>query len=148
MDLIAELARTRQQTLDRFSADVADLGRRYGPGKWSVRAILHHLADAELVYLYRIRRVISQPDQIIWATDQDAWARSLAYDSAPLDVPARVFTAARDALIETAIAHYAGSERIMCVHSLRGRLSLRELFDGVVAHNINHLDQIDVALGR
>ncbi len=75
--LMRQLERTRDETMGYFSLGDADLARTYGPGKWSVRFILHHLADSETVFLYRIRRVVSEPGQVIWVYDQDAWARGL-----------------------------------------------------------------------
>jgi hypothetical protein len=56
--LIGELERTRDETLRYFSIGESDLARTYSPGKWSVRYILHHLTDSELVYMERLRRVI------------------------------------------------------------------------------------------
>ena len=43
--LIRELERTRDETLGYFSLGDSDLARTYGPGKWSVRFLLHHLTD-------------------------------------------------------------------------------------------------------
>lgn len=59
MSLIQNLERTKASTLHYFALNAADLDKTYGPGKWSVRYILHHLADADSVMDDRIRRVIS-----------------------------------------------------------------------------------------
>src|ERR1035438_8535170 len=42
------------------------------PGKWSVRQIVAHLADAELVGAHRFRQVIAEDNPTIIAYDQDA----------------------------------------------------------------------------
>jgi hypothetical protein len=73
--LLRELERTRDETLDYFSLDPRDLARAYRPGKWSVRYILHHLADNETVFFERIRRALSEPRPVVWVMDQDAWAK-------------------------------------------------------------------------
>lgn len=57
--LIADLEATRDETLRYFSLGEDQLAKTYGPGKWSVRYILHHLCDSETVLYDRIRRVIS-----------------------------------------------------------------------------------------
>ena len=49
------------------------------PGKWSIRQIVAHLADAELVGAQRFRQVIAEDDPKILAFDQEAWARNLDY---------------------------------------------------------------------
>ena len=48
-------------------------------GKWSIRQIVAHLADTELVHAHRYRQVIAEQDPTLIAFDQDAWARSLDY---------------------------------------------------------------------
>jgi hypothetical protein len=45
MQLIHDLTTTRNETLKYFDLGEEDLERTYGPGKWSVRFLLHHLAE-------------------------------------------------------------------------------------------------------
>src|SRR5262252_4261261 len=49
------------------------------PGKWSIRQIIAHLADAELVGAHRLRQVVAEDNPTLIAFDQDAWARNLDY---------------------------------------------------------------------
>ena len=49
------------------------------PGKWSIRQITAHVADAELVYAHRFRQVIAEENPTLIPFDQDAWARNLDY---------------------------------------------------------------------
>ena len=83
MNLIGQLEGTCSETLKFFEFTDSELGMRYGPGKWSVRELLHHLCDAETVFFDRIRRVISEPSPVIWAFDPDAW---LGYMDRPLQL--------------------------------------------------------------
>src|ERR1043166_6689771 len=48
-------------------------------GKWSIRQIVAHLADAELVGAHRMRQVIAEDNPPLVAFDQDAWTRNLDY---------------------------------------------------------------------
>jgi len=70
MDIVTRLEAARDQTLRYFDLSNELLERNYGSGKWSVRFILHHLADAETVLFDRIRRVLSEPKQVLWAFDR------------------------------------------------------------------------------
>src|SRR6266566_7012277 len=97
VELIRELERTRDETLKGFSLEPRDLARTYAPGKWSVGYILHHLSDSETVFFDRIRRVLSEPRQVLWVMDQDAWARGLDYSRVPLDISRRVYESVRNA---------------------------------------------------
>ncbi|HJQ21064.1 MAG TPA: DinB family protein [Gemmatimonadaceae bacterium] len=145
LDLISGLKQTREETLNYFALSDDALERSYAPGKWSVRYLLHHLADSETVLYYRIRRVLSEPNQVIWVYDQDAWARALDYATVPLEISRRVYDATREAVIYTA-RHYPGSEKIPFVHSQTGLRTLADEFEKVVTHNRHHLDQIAQAL--
>src|SRR5882724_5782347 len=49
------------------------------PGKWSIRQIMAHLADGELVGAFRLRLVIAEDNPTLTAFDQDAWTRNLDY---------------------------------------------------------------------
>ena len=147
MTFIDQLESTKAVTVARFATNGPDLERSYGPGKWTVRYLLNHLADSETVLFYRIRRVISEPKQVIWVYDQDAWAKALDYATVPLALAQRNYEAARDGIIHCARKHYEGSEHIHFVHSETGLRTLRDEFDKVVWHNEHHLEQIDKALG-
>ena len=147
MSLIQELERTRDETLTCFSLDQRDLARTYGPGKWSVTYVLHHLSDSETVFFDRIRRVLSEPRPVVWVMDQDAWAKGLDYAQLPLDVSRRVYDSVRNAIIYYAGLQYERSGHLEFVHSVDGVRTLRDEFDKVAAHNEHHLRQIRLALG-
>jgi hypothetical protein len=146
MQLIRELERTRDETLRYFSLSQDDLARSYAPGKWSVRFLLHHLSDSETVLFDRIRRVLSEPRQVLWVYDQDAWARGLDYAQLPLDISRPVYESVRGAIIYYAGLHYEGKGHLEFVHSSTGVRTLKDEFDKVASHNEHHLEQIRCAL--
>ena len=148
MDIISSLESTRDRTLQYFALSDAELERCYAPGKWSVRFILHHLADGETVLNDRIRRTISEPRQVLWAFDQDAWATRLDYSQMPLDLSRRIYEATRAGIVHLARQHYNTSGDLEFVHSETGVRTLRDEFDKVAAHNEHHLNQIELALNR
>lgn len=146
MQLIRDLEKTRDETLRCFSLDQHDLARTYAPGRWSVRFVLHHLADSETVLFDRIRRVLSEPRQVLWVFDQDAWAQGLDYSQVPLDISRRVYESVRNAIIYYAGLYYERKGHLEFVHSVTGVRTLKDEFDKVASHNEHHLDQIRLAL--
>jgi hypothetical protein len=146
MQLIRELETTRDETLQYFSLDQRDLMRTYAPGKWSVRFVLLHLADSETVLFDRIRRVLSEPRQVLWVYDQDAWAKGLDYSQVPLDISRRVYESVRNAIIYYAGMYYEQKGHLEFVHSVTGVRTLKDEFDKVASHNEHHLGQIRLAL--
>jgi hypothetical protein len=146
MRIITQLEETRDETLRFFALDEEKLARTYAPGKWPVRFILHHLADAETVLFDRIRRVLSEPRQVLWVFDQDAWAAGLDYSSVPLDISRGVYETVRNAIIYYAKVHYEQKGHLEFVHSVTGVRTLKDEFDKVASHNEHHLRQIRTAL--
>jgi DinB superfamily len=146
MHLIRDLERTRDETLRYFSLPEAELARTYAPGKWSVRYILLHLSDSETVLYDRIRRILSEPRQVIWAYNQDAWARGLDYSQVPLILGRRIYESVREAVIYFAGRFYEEKGSLEFVHSETGVRTLKDEFEKVASHNEHHLAQIRLAL--
>jgi hypothetical protein len=146
--LIKELERTRDEILSYFSLGESDLARSYAPGKWSVRYLLHHIAESEVVFRERLRRVISEPGGIAWFYDQDAWAKAIDYSTYPLELSKAVFEAVRNTNILDARRHYAKDGALEFIHSKTGLRTLKMEFDKVASHTEHHLAQIRKALGK
>ncbi|MEO5897747.1 MAG: DinB family protein [Vicinamibacterales bacterium] len=62
------------------NADEEELGAREGPGKWSAREIVHHLADSEMTAAVRVRLLLATDRPTIHGYDQDEFSRRLHYD--------------------------------------------------------------------
>ena len=146
IELLRDLQRTRDETLSYFSLADDELSRPYGPGKWSVRYLLHHLADSEVVLYDRVARIISEPRQVLWVYDQEAWAKGLDYSTRPLEISRGVYAAAREAIIYYASLHYEKDGHLEFVHSVTGVRTLKDELEKVATHNEHHLEHIRTAL--
>lgn len=111
------------------------------PGKWSVRHVLWHLADSEVVYRYRLRRAVAQEDEIV-GYDQDAWADRLRYED---ENPAEALALIR-ALRPSTVRWLRGltpEERARAgTHSERGRESVDLMIRLLAGHDLVHRNQI------
>lgn len=148
MELLTTLQSTRDRTLRYFDLSLAVLSKTYAPGKWTVQELLVHLADAEMVLLERIKRVIAEPKQVVWAFDQDRWCMALDYKNSPLSLSQALYLAARSNTIYLAERYYEPYGHQQFVHSETGIRTLRDEFDKVVWHNQNHFQQIATALNN
>jgi len=146
MDIIERLEATRDETLRHFQLGDAEMARTYGPGTWSIRFILHHLADSETVFFDRIRRVLSEGHQVLWVFNQDEWAKGLDYAQLPLELSRRIYDSVRSGIIYYARRNYQTHGHLEWVHSETGVRTLKDEFDKVAAHNQKHLEQIRRAL--
>jgi len=127
-------------------APAAHLKRRPSPDHWSIGEILAHLADAEIVTAFRIRKILSEPGSIISAYDQDLWEANLSYKARDPFQSAREFGLLRD--MNLAVLHNLTEEQWdhYGMHEERGRESVRQLVRLCAGHDINHLKQIEAIL--
>lgn len=130
--------------LDRLVRDVppAVLRRPEARGRWSVGAVLAHLADSELVWAFRLRMVLGQERPSLAGYDQDGWAANLSY--ADVDPSAAIdrFEVARqwnlallDGLPDEALDRVG-------VHAERGEESVRHMIRLYAGHDLVHVAQI------
>lgn len=146
MEIIDALTSTKERTLAYFDLPESSLDKSYAPGKWTVRQLLNHMADADTVLYDRVRRVIAEPRQVIWAFDQDRWASELDYTTFPLVINKAIYEATRNSVIYLAEKFYNSHGSNSFVHSETGVRTLKDEFDKIAWHNEHHLEQIEKAL--
>jgi uncharacterized damage-inducible protein DinB len=72
---------------------------RYAEGKWSVKEVLGHLADAERVFSYRLLRVARADSTPLAGFDENAWAAVAPYHLRPIADLATELLAVRGATL-------------------------------------------------
>jgi uncharacterized damage-inducible protein DinB len=129
------------QAVNGLSA--AALDHKPAPGKWSIRQILAHLADTEMVMSTRFHWAAAEPGKAITGFDQDRWAATGKYDRVPLELSLTTFTAARHWTLEF-IRRLSPQEcdAAFVQHEERGKESLQRLLVMIAGHDLNHLKQI------
>lgn len=125
-------------------ANDATLHYKPAPDKWSILEVLGHLADAEIVYGYRIRQVIADKQPTFAPIDQDDWARHLDYASAsPSELLALYAASRRGNLRVLNLVSPDQLERGGYHPELGRQVTLAEWIDRVRRHDANHLAQIE-----
>jgi len=116
------------------------LGLSPAPGKWSVREIVAHLADCELVFAFRLRQTLAEDHPILQPFDQDRWAAR--YANHDFDSALAMFHATRNWNL-LLIAEVTAPERQRPTsHPERGTMTFWTIVETIGGHDINHLQQI------
>ena len=113
------------------------------PGKWSIVQVLQHLADAEVVWAWRMRLILAQDRPVLTGYDQDQWADRLGYADADPAQALEEFTIVRRGNLRLLDRATPQDLHRVGVHAERGEESvehLRRLFAG---HDLLHLRQLD-----
>jgi hypothetical protein len=111
-------------------------------GKWSIRQIMAHLADSEMVGTMRMRQVIAENEPKLEAFDQDAWVKNLDYGRRKPSQSLETFRRTRSENYE--LLKDLPEEAFSRVgnHSERGRITLMQMLRGYAEHAESHATQL------
>lgn len=112
------------------------------PGKWSVRQIMAHLADGEVVCAHRCRQIAAEDNPTIVAFDQEMWARNLNYTGRKPKQSLESFRRLRAETLDLLKSLHESAFERAGTHTEVGRLTLRELVDRNVKHTESHARQL------
>ena len=119
------------------------LSQREAPGKWSIRHVVRHLADGDLVWGYRMRMVLAQDRPTITGYDQDLWADRLQYSEADVPETLDEFAVLRRSNLRLIGAASAADMQRVGVHSERGEESVAHMIKMYAGHDLLHLAQLE-----
>ena len=116
-----------------------------GAGKWTVRQIVHHLADSEMTSAIRLRLLIAAANPPISGYDQEEFARTLYYTDRPIDASLDAFNAARRSTAEILDRLTEAEWLREGTHTEHGRYTVHTWLEIYAAHAHAHAQQILVA---
>ncbi|HET7697962.1 MAG TPA: DinB family protein [Vicinamibacterales bacterium] len=116
-----------------------------GPGKWTARQIVHHLADSEMTAAVRFRLLVAEDRPSIKGYDQDRFADRLHYER-PHEASLELFRAARASTAELMGCLTESDWLREGTHSEVGRFGLDTWLRIYGPHAHKHAEQIRVAL--
>lgn len=108
-------------------------------GKWSVRQVVCHLADFEIVYADRMKRVLAEDNPTLHGGDPDQFAAALAYHQRDVQEELALIQSVR--LSVARILRTADIEAFQRtgVHSKDGPLTLETLLERITGHIPHHV---------
>ncbi len=145
LTLQQEMPATLKRLLATVNPDKLDV--KPAADKWSIREIVAHLADDELVGAYRIRLILSSPGTEIQAFDQAQWAITGKYTSIDVNASLELYTLLRQSNLELFKILSPEQWKLYGVHAERGIETIEDIMVYYAGHDINHLKQIEAILG-
>jgi len=129
--LVTIVGRTSEERLNRSPASK----------KWSIREIICHLADCEIVFGFRLRQTVAEVAHVIQPFDQEAWQSP--YPRLPAADAVAAFVAIRQWNLLFLKAMPAGSLFKRVIHPERGEMTFGTIIETMAGHDLNHLAQIE-----
>jgi uncharacterized damage-inducible protein DinB len=120
------------------------------PGKWSALEVVCHLADFEIVYADRMKRVIAEDEPTIFGGDPEKFAARLAYQKRDLEEELAVVEIIRRQV--SRILEDLGDQDFQRhgIHSEYGPLTLETILMRVtnhIPHHVRFVEEKRKALG-
>lgn len=112
------------------------------PGKWTIRQIVRHVADTEIVAGMHLRLILAEDRPALGMFDQDKWAANLNYHASDPS----------DALLDFGVLRELNAEMLAAlppeafdregIHPELGVTTARQWVDRFTRHVDRHADQI------
>lgn len=119
----------------------AQLDTPYRDGGWTVRQVVHHLADSHLNAYTRLRLLLTEDHPTVKPYDQDAWAM-LADSRLPLEPSLKIIEGVHERWGVT-LDNVTEKDFMRTVHHpANGTMSFDDLLKTYSEHGDNHVKQI------
>ena len=144
-------AKQLQGIVENLSEAELDLSRE--PNTWSIRQIVHHLADDCDVWSMCIKKAIATPGVLVrfeGFPGNEPWADALEFDKRPIGTALELITAHRRYLGEL-LEHFSSAwGRIVRLANSAGEvvqeMSVREMVEMLADHMWGHIAKIEAIL--
>ncbi len=112
------------------------------PGKWSIRQIVCHLADSEIVAVDRFRRTIAEDNPTLQCYDEKAWAEKLDYRRRKISQALETFRRIRGENYELLRELPESAFERTATHTEHGKQTLLDILRIYAEHAENHARQL------
>ena len=141
LDVLEHTAQALARTIQVLSDE--QVKQPEADGKWSVRDVLQHLADSELVWGFRLRMALAQDRPRLEGYDQDLWAARLHYEQADPRQALEQFGVVRRSNL-TLLKGASDDDLLkVAVHAERGEQTIAQMVRLCAGHDLVHLNQIE-----
>lgn len=121
--------------------DDAQLDTSYRSGGWTVRQVVHHLADSHMNAYIRMKLALTEDRPQFKTYEQDEWAR-LSDSMLPLDASLMILRGLHERWARLLEGITEADRTRTGIHPANGEVSLDEMLRSYVAHGARHVKQI------
>lgn len=130
-----------ERALDGLTEAQLDLVR--APGKWSIRQIVHHIADSAFGAIARLRYAVAEPGRLLHPNpyDPDRWDAGLCSERRPIGPSVLLFRAAHAHMLQL-IEYVPDALERYTVNEAGAQAAVGRSVGMLAAHAAGHVEQI------
>ncbi len=113
-----------------------------GPGRFSPREVLAHLADWEPIFLARMRQAVEEPGSVIEPYDEGQRAIDNDYAGQDPDSNLAAFGRSRGETLAWLKGLEPAQMESHVAHPERGSMTVADMANMLLGHDLYHLDQL------
>ena len=132
-----------RETVDGLSDE--QLAKKYREGSWTVRQLVHHIADSQLNMYQRLKLALTDDNPAVPAFDQEKWA-ALPDNDLPVESSIRMLEGLNERIVS--LGQRLPEEVLdrVFTHETNGEISVATKLAKLCWHEEHHLAHIKIAL--
>lgn len=134
-----------RETVDSLSDE--DLSKTYREGAWTVRQLVHHIADSQLNMYQRLKLALTDENPTVPAFDEERWA--IQPDTKlPVESSIKMLEGINERIV--ALGHSLAEEQLdrAFTHQTNGKITVATKVAKLAWHEEHHLAHIHIALSK
>ena len=146
LDEIGNYANRIRKVVDGL--DSADLNKTYREGSWTVRQLVHHIADSQLNMYQRLKIALTDDRKpTIVGFDQDEWAK-LPDSKLPIECSLRMLEGMNERIVAIGRGLTEDELKRAFIHEDNGETTVAYKIAKLSWHEEHHLAHIKLALSK
>jgi hypothetical protein len=117
---------------------LADLDAFPVPGTWSIRQLVLHVLDSDLIAVHRMKRVIAESNPLLIGYDETLFAKNLGYERMDVSAACECFRLNRELMTQILRGLPESAFQRSGVHNQYGKLTLLDLVHTYIEHLDHH----------
>lgn len=129
------------------SLNEEELSKTYREGSWTVRQLVHHIADSQLNMYQRLKLALTDDNPTVPAFNEEKWA--IQPDTAlPVESSIKMLEGLNERIV--ALGHHLTEEQLhrTFTHQVNGKITVAAKVAKLAWHEEHHLAHIKLALSK
>ncbi|GGK07578.1 putative metal-dependent hydrolase [Lentibacillus kapialis] len=134
-----------RETVDALSDE--ELSKTYRDGSWTVRQLVHHIADSQLNMYQRLKLALTDESPTVPAFDQEEWAVQ-PDTKLPIESSIKMLEGLNERIVS--LGNSLTDEQLdrAFIHQINGKITVATKVAKLAWHEEHHLAHIKIALSK